>query len=53
MDYNNKIIDISQLNDTLNIFDKNLKDFGLQEEIDTDEIQDLNSMFEGYADEKK
>lgn len=53
MDYNSGIVDISQLSNSLAIFNRSLSDFGLQEDIDSEELEDLNSIIGENKNEKE
>ena len=54
-DYYNDLISLPILSDSLKIFGKSLKDFGLQENIDDETLEEFDSIFKEYknGEEKK
>lgn len=43
--YEEETISIKELIDSLNMFDKNIKEFGIQEDVDISDLDDMSDMF--------
>ena len=49
-DYDSDLISLPSLSDSLNILGKNIRDFGLQENIDDETLEEFDSIFKEYTD---
>lgn len=54
-DYDNDLISLPSLSDSLKILGKTIKDFGIQENVDDETLEEFDSIFKEYNDgeEKK
>ena len=52
-DYDSDLISLPILSDSLKILGKNLKDFGLQENIDDETLEEFDSIFKEYNNGKE
>jgi Zn-dependent peptidase ImmA (M78 family) len=52
-DYDNGLIDLAQLDNSMSILGRSLKDFGLQENVDMAELEEFNYIFQEFEDEKE